>query len=245
MKPWIKVAEATTPGDSHLVLLQRDEEMVISVDGKQLMSSRMHASEEAMATFGCEGLMQAKQPCVLIGGLGMGFTLRATLDLVPRNATVLVSELVPTLVEWNRGPLSALAKHPTKDPRVEVLIEDVAQTIKRSPGGFNAVLLDVDNGPSALTDRRNDKLYGKVSLVHIQNALRPGGKLVVWSVDEDPSFEKRLEECDFTVRKKRVPGRVVDGKAARNSPWHVLFIATPVAQRSPDEKKRPPWARRD
>ncbi len=136
--------------------------------GKPLMSSRMHGSEEALAAFGCaRGARRATEPCVLVGGLGMGFTLRATLDVLPPDATVVVAELVPAVVEWNRGPLGPLAGHPLKDRRVQVEIGDVAATLGASARRFDAVLLDVDNGPAAFTATHNTRLY---------DDRRPGGR---------------------------------------------------------------------
>src|SRR5438477_5627181 len=132
-------------------LTRRGNEFIILANGKSLMSSRMHGSEEALATLACRRVQTLKQPCVLVGGLGMGFTLRATLDLLPPDATVIVAELVPAVVDWNRGPLGPLARHPLKDKRVVVEIGDVAATLGSSTGRFDVVLLDVDNSPAAFT----------------------------------------------------------------------------------------------
>jgi spermidine synthase len=228
MKPWVKLAEAETPGGSCLTLQQRDREYVIAVDGKQLMSSRMHASEESLAEVGCEALSEHARPCVLIGGLGMGFTLRAALDRLPRQAEVVVAELVPALVEWNRGPLAALAGRPLFDRRVDVVEEDVVYTLRKHVARFDAVLLDVDNGPRGLTDAKNDRIYGEHGLASAKASLAPGGKLVVWSAGEDARFVKRLEQCGFTVEVRRVKGR-----AARGAPTHVLFVATAPSPRRP------------
>ena len=148
------------------------------------MSSRMHGSEEALATFACRRARMLAEPCVLIGGLGMGFTLRATLDLLPPDATVIVAELVPAVIEWNRGPLGPLAGHPLKDRRVAVHVGDVAATLRSSPGRFDAVLLDVDNGPAAFTASHNAGLYDDRGLAAARAALRflrsapsaPGGR---------------------------------------------------------------------
>lgn len=147
MKPWELLGEARTPDGTALALTRRDREYVILANGKSLMSSRMHGSEEALATLACRRL-RAPEPCVLVGGLGMGFTLRATLDLLPPGATVVVAELVPAVVEWNRGPLGPLAGHPLDDRRVRIEVGDVAAALRSNPGRFDAVLLDVDNGPA-------------------------------------------------------------------------------------------------
>src|SRR5712664_2126308 len=140
-------------------LIRRGDEYIILVDGAILMSSRMHGSEEALATFACQRVRALEQPSVLIGGLGMGFTLRTTLDLLPQDATVVVAELVPAVVEWNRGPLGPLAGQPLKDRRVRVHVGDVAAPLSSGPGRFDAVLLDVDNGPAAFTSSDNARLY--------------------------------------------------------------------------------------
>src|SRR5205823_8428305 len=151
MLAWELLGEAEAPDRSTLKLTLRPKEYIILANGKSLMSSRMHGSEEALATFACRSLRTAERPSVLIGGLGMGFTLRAALDLLPSDATVVVAELVPAIVEWNRGPLGPLAKEPLKDRRVRVETGDVGATLRAGVGRFDAVLLDVDNGPAALT----------------------------------------------------------------------------------------------
>jgi spermidine synthase len=182
------------------------------------MSSRMHGSEAALATFGCAGL-PAHGGRVLVGGLGMGFTLRATLDLVPADAALVVAELMPEIVEWNQGPLGPLAGHPLKDRRVHLEIGDVGQLIRRSAGAFDAILLDVDNGPDAFTATGNASLYGDAGLAATRAALRTGGTLAVWSAWEDRKFEQRLRYAGFTVRVERVRARLKQG-----GPRHTIFI---------------------
>src|SRR5688500_15289568 len=145
MKPWELLGETRTPDGTTMTLTRRDTEYVILANGKSLMSSRMHGSEEALATFACARIGGREAPRVLIGGLGMGFTLRATLDLLPQDGTVVVAELLPAVVEWNRGPLGPLAGHPLKDRRVRVEQGDVAVTLRSSANTFDAILLDVDN----------------------------------------------------------------------------------------------------
>ena len=220
MQPLELLGETTTPDGTDLKLTRRTNEYIILANGKTLMSSRMHGSEEALATFACHGLRTAEQPCVLVGGLGMGFTLRATLDLLPRNAKVVVAELVPAVVEWNRGPLGPLASHPLKDKRVRVEIRDVAVTIKSRPDQFDAVLLDVDNGPEALTTAENRSLYDDRGLSAIRAALKSSGVLAVWSVRDNRKFEQRLRYLDFTVDVERVRGRLKKG-----GPHHTIFLA--------------------
>jgi spermidine synthase len=200
-------------------LTRQGAEYVILAAGKPLMSSRMHGSEEALASLGCARARGRDQPCVLVGGLGMGFTLRATLDVLPPDATVVVAELVPAVVEWNRGPLGPLAGHPLKDRRVQVEIGDVAATLGASARRFDAVLLDVDNGPAAFTATLNTRLYDDRGLAAARMALKDGGVLAVWSAWEDRRFEQRLRYGGFTVQVERVRGRLKKG-----GPRHTIFI---------------------
>ena len=200
-------------------LTRQGSEYVILASGKPLMSSRMHGSEEALAAFGCRDARLLDEPCVLVGGLGMGFTLRATLDLLPAGATVVVAELVPAVVEWNRGPLGPLAGHPLKDRRVLVEIGDVAATLRASTSRFDAVLLDVDNGPAAFTASHNTRLYDDAGLAAARAALKPAGVLAVWSAWDDRKFEQRLRHGGFTVQVERVRGRLKKG-----GPRHTLFL---------------------
>ena len=220
MNPLEILGQANTPDGADLKLTRRGNEYIILANGKSLMSSRMHGSEEALATLACGRARIAKQPCVLVGGLGMGFTLRATLDLLPPSAKVIVAELVPEVVEWNRGPLGPLAGHPLKDRRVRIAMGDVAVTIRSNPGRFDAVLLDVDNGPSAFTSADNAQLYNDEGLATLQAALRPGGVLAIWSAREDRKFEQRLRYVGFDVEVERVRARLKKG-----GPRHVIFVA--------------------
>jgi spermidine synthase len=167
------IGQAFCRDDTTLKLVRRGNEYIILANGKSLMSSRMHGSEEALATFACERARKLEEPRMLIGGLGMGFTLRATLDLLPRDATVVVAELVPEVVEWNRGPLAPLAGEPLRDRRVRVEIEDVALTLASRAGQFDAVLLDVDNGPAAFAGSSNDGLYDDRGIAVAYAARRP------------------------------------------------------------------------
>lgn len=219
MKPWILLGESHTPDGTRLTLMTRDREHVIFADGKMLMSSRMHGSEEALATVACAHITSAEAPRVLVGGLGLGYTLRATLDVLPAGATVVVGELVPGVVEWNRGPLGPLANHPLADPRVEVALGDVAVTIRQDTQGFDAILLDVDNGPDAFTSTLNTSLYNNQGVTQAKAALRPGGVLAVWSAWEDRKFEQRLRWAGFTVKVHRVRARLKQG-----GPRHTIFV---------------------
>ena len=219
MKPWELLGQARTPDGDDMTLMRRGAEHIVLANGKPLMSSRMHGSEEALATLACRRARTLDEPCVLVGGLGMGFTLRATLDLLPKAATVVVAELMPAVVEWNRGPLGPLAAHPLRDKRVRLDVGDVAATLRASPGRFDAVLLDVDNGPDAFTASQNAGLYNDRGLAAIRAALKAGGVLAVWSAWEDRKFEQRLRYAAFTVEVERVRGRL-----KRGGPRHTIFI---------------------
>jgi spermidine synthase len=221
MKPWELLGETVTADGTTLTLTRHDRELVILANGRPLMSSRMHGSEEALATFGCHRARTLEAPCVLVGGLGMGFTLRAALDLLPRAATVVVGELVPAVVEWNRGPLGPLADHPLSDSRVQIVEGDVGATLRASRSRFDAILLDVDNGPTALTATHNEDLYNDRGISSARAALRPGGTLAVWSSREDRRFEQRLRYGGFEVKTERVRARLKKG-----GPQHVIFLGT-------------------
>ncbi|MDP2319165.1 MAG: MnmC family methyltransferase [Acidobacteriota bacterium] len=229
MKPWELLAEASTPDGTLLTLTRRDTELVIMAGGKILMSSRMHGSEEAMAEMafkrlgrnspGVGGRPALGGACVLVGGLGLGYTLRATLDLLPSDATVVVAELIPAIVDWHRGPLAALADRPTEDPRVQIDVTDVIATLRSSPGRFDAILLDIDNGPEAFTESSNAGLYHDRGIAAIRAALKPGGVLAVWSAWEDRRFEQRLKYAGFKVTVERVRARL-----KRGGPRHTIFL---------------------
>jgi spermidine synthase len=218
LKPLEILGESRTPDGTLITLARQDRELLILAGGRPLMSSRMHGSEAALATFGCAGVPR-REPRVLIGGLGMGFTLRATLDLMPADARILVAELLPAIVAWNRSHLGPLANHPLKDPRVALDVEDVGAVMGRNRSAFDAILLDVDNGPDAFTAAGNASLYGDAGLAAARDALRPGGTLAVWSAWEDRKFEQRLRYAGFAVRVERVRARLKQG-----GPRHTIFI---------------------
>lgn len=210
MKPWSPVATATHQKQT-FTLKQRGDEFLIQVDGKVLMSSRQHGSEIALAKIGCE-IIKGDAPTVLIGGLGFGHTLRAALKGLPPGAKIFVSELVPDIVDWNRTHVKDVAGDALSDRRVHVEIEDVRKTLGRSTGKFNVILMDVDNGPFAISRPQNASLYDVNGAHACQQALKRGGRLVVWSASPDPKFEKILEKAHFTVTTKNAEG-------------HVLFVA--------------------
>jgi spermidine synthase len=219
VKPVELLGQALSRDGTVLKLIRRSDEFVILANGKSLMSSRMHGSEEALATFACRRARTLEQPRVLIGGLGMGFTLRAALDLLPPDAVVVVAEIVPAVVEWNRGPLGPLAGEPLNDARVRVEIDDVAITLSSSPGQFDAMLLDVDNGPAAFASSNNSGLYDDRGIAAAFAALKMDGVLAVWSAREDRKFEQRLRHGRFAVEVERVRGRLKKG-----GPSHRIFL---------------------
>jgi len=219
VKPLELLGETITPDGTDMKLVRRDTEYIILANGKSLMSSRMHGSEEALATFGCRRARTLKRPSVLVGGLGMGFTLRATLDLLPPDARVLVAELLPAVVDWNRGPLGPLAGHPLKDKRAQVEVGDVRLVLSSGRGVFDAMLLDVDNGPAAFSSTDNVGLYDDRGLASALAALKLEGVLAVWSAREDRKFEQRLRYNGFGVQVERVRGRLKKG-----GPRHVIFL---------------------
>lgn len=216
MKPWEHLATARTPDNSVLELLRHDADYVIRADGYELMTSRMHSSEDAMMRLACPHPREGA--CVLVGGLGMGYTAAAALTMLPTQSSVVIAELVPAVVEWNRGPLGPLASHPLDDPRTEIVVADVATVIRNSSARFDAILLDVDNGPTALTDRGNSWLYTGAGLAAIRAALRAAGGLAIWSIANEPSFERRLQAGGFTPATHSVKGH--EGRG----PKHVVFV---------------------
>ena len=217
MIPWETLGRAQAPDGAELVLCRRGDEFVIRVGGRDLMSSRMHGSEEELARRACAGLGAGAR--VLVGGLGLGYTLRAALDALPAGASVTVCELVPAVVEWNRGPLAPLAGQPLEDPRVTVEVVDVGAVIRRPGKRWDAILLDVDNGPVALTRRANHVLYGATGLSVAKAALRLGGVLAIWSASPDDAFVARLHRAGFEVTVDTVPAR---GRAGGSR--HTLFF---------------------
>jgi len=224
VKPWELLGRTATPEGDELTLMRRSSELVIFANGKPLMSSRMHGSEEALATLACDRARRLDSPSVLVGGLGMGFTLRATLDALPASSTVFVAELLPAVVAWNRGVLGPLAGEPLRDPRVRVALGDVSATLRSHLHAFDVVLLDVDNGPAAFTSAANSELYSDSGLALIRRALKPGGVLAVWSAWEDRKFEQRLRYGRFTVKVERVRARL-----KRGGPRHTIFLGYSAA----------------
>lgn len=214
MIPWTLLGTAEIPGDGgEMRLYQRDSEYSIRVGSYELMNSRVHASEDALASLVCQRLAGRLPVRVLIGGLGMGFTLAAVLQDVDSRSEVAIAELVPEVVAWHRGPLRAVSGSTLDDQRVTIREEDVGRIIRSSHDAYDAIVLDVDNGPRALTSKRNDWLYGLPGLRAAHGALRPGGILAIWSAGPDPAFTRRLQQAGFEAEEVRVRGRGAKGGA--------------------------------
>ncbi len=220
MIPRVLLGTARIPDtDKEMQLYQSGELFSIKIPGRgDLMNSRMHGSEKALADLACEKLGGNKKPRLLIGGLGMGFTLAAALKAIGPDGEVVVAELVPEVVTWNRTLIGAPAGHPLNDKRSRVYIGDVADVIRQEPAGFDAIMMDVDNGPEALVRRENNWLYGPAGLRATRAALRPRGVLAVWSSTPDSAFSKRLHQAGFDVREHTVRSHR-PGKGPRHHIW--------------------------
>jgi spermidine synthase len=229
MIPWLQIDTSRVPGaDIELRLMRRGEEFSMMLGQNELMNSRLSGSEEALATLTCKKIEAVKRPHLLVGGLGMGFTLRAALAVLGRDARVTVAELVPAVIAWARGPMAELFGDSLTDPRASIREADVVDVIKTSPSAFDAILLDVDNGPEALIRKANDALYDSNGLQAIRGALRPGGILAVWSSGPNIAFTKRLRAADFDVNEVGVRATT-----KRSGAHHVIWFATKAgAQRS-------------
>ena len=212
------LATAQVPGGEELRLFRRDRDYMIVLDRNELMNSRMSGSEEQLATLTCARLKNQTNPRLLIGGYGMGFTLRAALGVLPAQASVVVAELVPEIVAWARGPMAELTAGCLDDPRVTVVEDDVAAVIAAARGSYDAILLDVDNGPDGLTRAGNDGLYSASGLAAAKAALVRGGILAIWSAGDDSSFTRRLNANGFAANPIRVRARS-NGKGAQHTIW--------------------------
>jgi len=205
MKPRVRIATARTPDGGEMVLYQHDRDFSIKINGQDLMHSRQHESELELARLGCEQLTGRKAPSILIGGLGMGYTLRQALDMLSPHAQVVVSELLDAVVEWNREFFGELNGQPMEDKRVDIKTGDIVELISRSKDRFDAILLDLDNSPSAMTVSSNRRLYGREGIRACRSALREQGCLAVWSAEPSKKFEQLLMSCSFHVHRFRVP----------------------------------------
>jgi spermidine synthase len=222
MIPWLQIDTARVPGaDVELRLMRRGDEFSMKLGQNELMNSRLSGSEEALATLACRRLEAVKAPHLLIGGLGMGFTLRAALAVLGSEARIMVAELVPAVIAWAKGPMAEVFGDSLGDPRAHILTADVADVIQSHASAFDAILLDVDNGPEGLIRKANDTLYDLKGLKAIRRALRPGGVLAVWSSGPNPAFSNRLGDAGFDVSEV-----AVRATAKRKGARHVIWFAT-------------------
>ena len=218
MTPRQLIGTAAVPGGEELRLFRRGGDFMIVLDRNELMNSRMSGSEEALAIMTCERLTAGAAPRILIGGYGMGFTLRAALAALPPAARVTVAELVPGIIAWARGPMADLAAGCLDDPRVRLVLGDVAECVASARATYDAILLDVDNGPDGLTRAGNDVLYSAAGLSRAKAALAPGGVLAIWSAAPDAAFLRRLGQAGFLTEEIAVRARS-NGKGPRHVIW--------------------------
>jgi spermidine synthase len=222
MIPWQQIDSARVPGaETELRLMRRGAEFSMMLGQNELMNSRLIGSEQALATLTCKRIEAVKRPHLLIGGLGMGFTLRAALAVLGTKARVVVAELVPAVIDWARGPMAEIFGDSLRDPRASIRSADVVDVIQSHAAAFDAILLDVDNGPEGLIRKANDALYDSKGLKAIRRALRPGGVLAVWSSGPNPAFSKRLRTAGFDVNEV-----AVRATAKRAGARHVIWLAT-------------------
>ena len=225
MDPWQLLGRAQTPGGgAELLLFRRNSEFSLKADNRELMNSRVHGSEETMSRLGCQHLAEHPSARVLIGGLGMGYSLRTALDILGEDARVVVAELVPAVVEWNRGVLADLAGRPLDDGRAELHEADVVQLIKAARADYDAILLDIDNGAEAMVRKGNNWLYSLPGLTATYAALRRGGVLATWSAGPQSAFVKRLRRAGFEVDEVKVRAR--SGGSCKGGGHHVVWVAT-------------------
>jgi spermidine synthase len=222
MVPWVKLGTAKIPNNGgELTFSQRDQEFSIRLSGirGELMNSRVFNSEKELSQMGCAHLKTTPNAHVLVGGLGMGYTLRAALNEVTPSSKVTVAELIPEVVEWNKGPLGNCAKNPLQDPRTHVVVGDVKHLLNTGKPTFDAILLDVDNGPEGLTHSDNNWIYSIDGLEEIYNVLKPGGMLAIWSAGPDYLFSVRLKNAGYKVSTRIARAR--KGKGSK----HTIFLA--------------------
>lgn len=231
MKARELLGSAVTDDGQAITLHHEGAGYVVRVGNEVLMSSRSHGSEQAMAAASLDGALRSPRPRVLVGGLGMGFTLRAVLDVLPKKADVVVAEIFPCVVEWNRGVLAPLSSDALADARVQLAVTDVMRVVREPAGGFDAILLDVDNGPDAFTTAANRVLYGPTGLAALRAALRPGGVLSIWSASPSKAFEKALATARFAADVVSLAARQNSTRGGR----HTLFLGR--IARAPRERK--------
>jgi len=219
MTPWERLDTAPMPGGGTLRLMRRGTEFSIWLDKIELMNSRLSSSEEALADLAASHLRAVQKPCVLIGGLGMGFTLRAALAAFGEHASITTAELVPAVAQWASGPMEPLFGDSLTDPRCTLHIGDVGPLIQASPNTYDAILLDVDNGPEGLTRKENDAIYSATGLGHAKRALKPGGVVAVWSSTPNEAFLSRMKQTGLNVKEVRVKAH-----ARKKGTRHVIWL---------------------
>lgn len=222
MKPLERLAEARTPSGTLLELHRHDGAYLIRADGVELMSTRRHLSEDRLAELACEPLRDRRGARVLIGGLGLGFTLRAALRHLREDAEVVVAELVPEVIAWNADPRYDLSVDAMHDPRVRIVQDDVVAVLRANPAAYDAIMLDTDNGPAGMLISENGPLYATRGIARTIAALRAGGTIVYWSVDDDPRFAAALRRAGLRVDAQRVRAHDTTG------PMHTLYVASPL-----------------
>ena len=221
MKPLERLGEARTPNGTLVALYRHDGSYVIHADGVELMSTRRHLSEDRLAEVACAGLRDVSGVRVLIGGLGLGFTLRTALRELGDDAEVVVAELLAEVIAWNADPAYELSAEAMRDARVRVVHDDVVNVLRANPGGFNAIMLDTDNGPDGMLMSENARLYAARGIGITIDALRANGSIVYWSVGDDPGFVRALQRSGLHVKTLRVRAHGTSG------PMHILYVATP------------------
>lgn len=221
MIPWSQIDTTPVPGaEVELRLMRRGDEFSMMLGQNELMNSRLSGSEQALATLACKRIEAVKRPHLLIGGLGMGFTLRAALAVLGSDARIVVAELVPAVIAWARGPMAGIFGDSLSDPRASIREADVVDLVRSHRSAFDAILLDVDNGPEALIRKANDALYDRKGLQAIHRALRPRGVLAIWSSGPNPSFSKRLRDAAFDVAEV-----AIRATARRSGARHMIWFA--------------------
>jgi len=221
MIPWLQIDTTRVPGaEVELRLMRRGDEFSMMLGPNELMNSRLSGSEEALATLACKRIEAVKRPHLLIGGLGMGFTLRAALAVLGNDARIMVAELVPAVIAWARGPMAGIFGECLSDPRADIREADIVDVVQSQRSAFDAILLDVDNGPEALIRKANDALYDAKGLKAIRRALRPGGVLAVWSSGPNAPFSRRLSDAGFDVNEV-----AIRATTKRSGARHVIWFA--------------------
>ena len=221
MKPWNTVGKAVSPDGTRLELVEHDGDYVIKADDLPLMSTRMHFSEMELARLVCTKLKSNAK--VMIGGLGLGYTLRSALDLIPKDGVVVQVELVPEVIEWNKGPLGPFNNHPLKDTRTKIVQDDISKVIRQSQNNYDSIMLDVDNGPSTLVNERNAWLYTNQGLQSIKNALKDKGKVAIWSANDEPRFISHMKRNGFIAERHHIQAH--KGKGGIR---HVIFTGRKI-----------------